>query len=227
MNKYFTSTLFRKTLASLSGLFLVLFLMGHLAGNLQLIFMSGELGQKQFNEYALFMTTNPAVKLLSFITYFSIILHIFLTIYLEIQSKRTRPISYAVSSGSNNSSWSSRNMPILGIFIFIFIVIHMKSFWYEMHFGAIGNDPNGNKDLYTVTIIAFQEWWYTLFYVFSMLILSLHLYHGVSSGLQTIGLKTRKYVNLFHKFGLVLSIILPVAFASIPIILFIRALNAG
>ena len=120
MDTYFTSTLFRKTLAALSGLFLVLFLVGHLVGNLQLIFATGDSGQKQFNEYALFMTTNPAVKVLSIITYSSIILHALLTIYLAIQSKRTRPIKYEVSSGSENSSWASRNMPILGILILIF-----------------------------------------------------------------------------------------------------------
>ena len=227
MDTYFTSTLFRKTLAALSGLFLVLFLVGHLVGNLQLIFASGDSGQKQFNEYALFMTTNPAVKVLSIITYSSIIFHTLLTIFLAIQSKRTRPIKYEVSSGSENSSWASRNMPLLGILVLIFIVIHMKSFWYEMHFGVIGDDPNGNKDLYTVTVVAFKEWWYTIFYVFSMVILAYHLHHGISSGFQTLGLKTRKYVNIIQKFALVFSIIVPAAFASIPIILFLRSINAG
>ena len=227
MDTYFTSTLFRKTLAALSGLFLVLFLVGHLVGNLQLIFATGDSGQKQFNEYALFMTTNPAVKVLSIITYSSIILHALLTIYLAIQSKRTRPVKYEVSFGSENSSWASRNMPLLGILVLIFIVIHMKSFWYEMHFGVIGDDPNGNKDLYTVTIVAFKEWWYTIFYVFSMVMLAYHLHHGISSSFQTIGLKTRKYVNLIQKFALVFSIIVPAAFASIPIILFLRSINAG
>ena len=227
MDTYFTSTLFRKTLAALSGLFLVLFLVGHLVGNLQLIFATGDSGQKQFNEYALFMTTNPAVKVLSIITYSSIILHALLTIYLAIQSKRTRPVKYEVSFGSENSSWASRNMPMLGILVLIFIVIHMKSFWYEMHFGVIGDDPNGNKDLYTVTIVAFKEWWYTIFYVFSMVMLAYHLHHGISSSFQTIGLKTRKYVNLIQKFALGFSIIVPAAFASIPIILFLRSINAG
>ena len=227
MDTYFTSTLFRKTLAALSGLFLVLFLVGHLVGNLQLIFATGDSGQKQFNEYALFMTTNPAVKVLSIITYSSIIFHTLLTIFLAIQSKRTRPIKYEVSSGSENSSWASRNMPLLGILVLIFIVIHMKSFWYEMHFGVIGDDPNGNKDLYTVTIVAFKEWWYTIFYVFSMVMLAYHLHHGISSSFQTIGLKTRKYVNLIQKFALGFSIIVPAAFASIPIILFLRSINAG
>ena len=227
MDTYFTSTLFRKTLAAVSGLFLVLFLVGHLVGNLQLIFATGDSGQKQFNEYALFMTTNPAVKVLSIITYSSIIFHTLLTIYLAIQSKRTRPIKYEVSSGSENSSWASRNMPLLGILVLIFIVIHMKSFWYEMHFGVIGDDPNGNKDLYTVTVVAFKEWWYTIFYVFSMVMLSYHLHHGISSSFQTIGLKTRKYVNLIQKFALGFSVIVPAAFASIPIVLFLRSINAG
>ncbi|MBT5782334.1 MAG: succinate dehydrogenase, partial [Candidatus Marinimicrobia bacterium] len=94
MKTYFTSTIFRKTIASLSGVFLVLFLLGHLLGNLQL-FISGEAGQKQFNEYAFFMTTNPVVKILSLVTYTSIILHIALTFYLTIQSRNARPVKYA------------------------------------------------------------------------------------------------------------------------------------
>ena len=71
MKKYFSSRIFQKALAALSGCFLVLFLIVHLAGNLQL-FIPGELGQKQFNAYALFMTTNPAVIVLSYVTYASI-----------------------------------------------------------------------------------------------------------------------------------------------------------
>ena len=92
MKLYFNSKLFQKALAALSGGFLVLFLLGHLAGNLQL-FIPGELGQKQFNAYALFMTTNPAVIALSYITYSSIILHSILTIYLVLKSRLARPIS--------------------------------------------------------------------------------------------------------------------------------------
>ena len=85
MKLYLSSKIFQKALAALSGGFLILFLIGHLAGNLQL-FIPGDLGQKQFNTYALFMTTNPVVFVLSLITYFSIILHIILTIYLSIIS---------------------------------------------------------------------------------------------------------------------------------------------
>ena len=199
MNNYFTSTIFRKILAALSGLFLTLFLFGHLAGNLQL-FISGVEGQTQFNKYALFMTTNPAVKLLSILTYSSILLHVILTLYLAFKSRQARPIGYAVSSGNSNSSWSSNNMAILGTFLLLFIIVHMRSFWYEMHFGAMPyqtlEDGSKIKDLHQITTEAFKNGWYSLFYIVCMLSLGFHLFHGIQSGFQTIGLKTRKYSQL-------------------------------
>ena len=223
MISYFNSTIFRKTLAGLSGFFLVLFLLGHLLGNLQL-FIPGEDGQKQFNEYALFMTTNPAVKILSVLTYSSIILHTVLTLFLVFQSSNARDVKYLQSSGSANSTWGSKNMAVLGTLILVFIVIHMKSFWYEMHFGVIGLDPWGNKDLHTVTVTAFNELWYVLFYVLSMVVLAIHLKHGVESIFQTLGIKTRRYVSLIHKAAYGFALIVPTAFASIPIYLYVTQL---
>ena len=223
MISYFNSTIFRKTLAGLSGLFLVLFLLGHLLGNLQL-FIPGEDGQKQFNEYALFMTTNPAVKILSVLTYSSIILHTVLTLFLVFQSSNARDVKYLQSSGNANSTWGSKNMAVLGTLILVFIVIHMKSFWYEMHFGVIGLDPWGNKDLHTVTVTAFNELWYVLFYVLSMVVLAIHLKHGVESVFQTLGIKTRRYVSLIHKVAYGFALIVPAAFASIPIYLYVTQL---
>ena len=223
MISYFNSTIFRKTLAGLSGFFLVLFLLGHLLGNLQL-FIPGEDGQKQFNEYALFMTTNPAVKILSVLTYSSIILHTVLTLFLVFQSSSARDVKYLQSSGNANSTWGSKNMAVLGTLILIFIVIHMKSFWYEMHFGVIGLDPWGNKDLHTVTVTAFNELWYVLFYVLSMVVLAIHLKHGVESVFQTLGIKTRRYISLIHKAAYGFALIVPAAFASIPIYLYVTQL---
>ena len=210
-------------MAGLSGFFLVLFLLGHLLGNLQL-FIPGEDGQKQFNEYALFMTTNPAVKILSVLTYSSIILHTVLTLFLVFQSSNARDVKYLQSSGNANSTWGSKNMAVLGTLILVFIVIHMKSFWYEMHFGVIGLDPWGNKDLHTVTVTAFNELWYVLFYVLSMVVLAVHLKHGVESVFQTLGIKTRRYVSLIHKAAYGFALIVPAAFASIPIYLYVTQL---
>ena len=221
MGSYFSSKIFQKALAALSGGFLVLFLLGHLVGNLQL-FIPGELGQKQFNSYALFMTTNPAVIALSYLTYTSIILHSILTLYLVLRSRSARSVRYQVSSGSSNSSWSSRNMAFLGTMLLIFLIIHLRSFWYEMHFGDIGLDKWGNKDLYTVTVSAFQNTSYTAFYVLSMLMLSFHLSHGVSSAFQTLGLSTSKYEKIINFVGKSIAVLIPLIFASIPITLYVR-----
>ena len=221
MGSYFSSKIFQKALAALSGGFLVIFLLGHLAGNLQL-FIPGELGQKQFNSYALFMTTNPAVIALSYFTYTSIILHSILTLYLVLRSRSARSVRYQVSSGSSNSSWASRNMAFLGTMLLIFIIIHLRSFWYEMHFGDIGLDKWGNKDLHTVTVSAFQNIFYTGFYILSMLMLAFHLSHGVGSAFQTLGLNTSKYEKSITFFGKGIAVIIPLIFATIPIVLYVR-----
>jgi len=221
MRRYFNSKIFRKALAALSGGFLILFLFGHLAGNLQL-FIPGDLGQKQFNEYALFMTTNPAVILLSYITYFSILLHSIVTVVVTIKSKSARPVKYIVNSGSTNSTWASRNMALLGTLLLIFIIIHLRSFWYEMHFGDIRLDQWGNKDLYTVTITAFNNIFYTGFYILSMIFLGFHLYHGVESAFQTLGLSTTKYKHTINFFGKGIAVIIPLIFATIPLFIYVR-----
>lgn len=124
------SSIGKKYWMALTGLFLCLFLAGHLAGNLQLIFGT----PLQFNEYALFMTTNPAVKLLSYLTYISILFHAVDGILLTIQNKKARPIGYAKNNPAANSGFASRNMAVLGSLILIFIVLHMNSFWAKMHF---------------------------------------------------------------------------------------------
>ena len=123
------SSIVKKYWMALTGLFLCLFLAGHLAGNLQLIFGTS----KQFNEYALFMTTNPAVKLLSYLTYISILFHAIDGIMLTIQNKKARPVGYAKTDGSS-SSLASRNMAVLGTVIMVFIATHMVNFWAKMHF---------------------------------------------------------------------------------------------
>ena len=124
------SSLAKKYWMALTGLFLCLFLAGHLAGNLQLIFGDA----LQFNQYAVFMTTNPAVKLLSYVTYISIVFHAIDGILLTIQNRKARPIGYANENPSANSHWASRNMAILGSLILIFIITHMVNFWAVMHF---------------------------------------------------------------------------------------------
>ena len=124
------SSLAKKYWMALTGLFLCLFLVGHLAGNLQLIFSDA----LHFNQYALFMTTNPAVKALSYLTYISIVFHAIDGILLTVQNRKARPIRYASEKPEANTIWASRNMAVLGTVILVFIVTHMITFWGAMHF---------------------------------------------------------------------------------------------
>ena len=135
------SSLAKKYWMALTGLFLCLFLAGHLAGNLQLIFSDAS----HFNQYALFMTSNPAVKILSYLTYISILFHAVDGFLLTYQNVKARPIGYAKNDPSKNSSFSSRNMAILGTLILVFIVTHMVNFWAVMHFDK-------NMPLQTITV---------------------------------------------------------------------------
>ena len=152
------SSLAKKYAMALTGLFLCSFLVGHLLGNLQL-FVPGVEGQTAFNEYALFMTTFPLVKILSYLTYASVLFHVVDGFVLVVQNRKARPARYAVEKGSANSGWSSRNMAVLGTIVLVFIVTHMQNFWWRMHFGDMPTQlVNGQelKDLHTVVMNFFD-----------------------------------------------------------------------
>ncbi|MBL7856700.1 MAG: succinate dehydrogenase cytochrome b subunit [Cyclobacteriaceae bacterium] len=219
--KLLSSTLGRKLLMAFTGLFLILFLVVHLIGNLQLL---KDDGGQAFNIYAQFMTSNPLIKAVSYGNYFFILLHIGLAIGLNRKNRAARgPESYAVSSGKS-SHWTSRNMGILGTFILIFLVIHLKGFWYEMHWGGIATanyDGKEVKDLYAVVKEAYSQIWYVLVYVISMLLLAFHLWHGFSSAFQSLGLNHLKYNPVISFVGKAFAIIVPALFALIPIWMFL------
>ena len=223
------SSLAKKYWMAGTGLFLCIFLIGHLAGNTLLLWPEHDIepdraGALAFNSYAAFMTTNPVIKILSYLTYFSILFHAIDGILLVIQNKKARPVNYAYNKPAENSSWASRNMGLLGAVLLFFIIVHMRSFWYEMHFGDMPyqylEDGTKIKDLYLVTTSAFQNPLYTFFYVFCMGALSLHLKHGVESAIQTVGLKIKNYQKLFKYVAITIAFSIPAIFASIPIYLF-------
>jgi len=280
------SSIAKKYWMALTGLFLCLFLTGHLAGNLQLLMPDSQL---QFNQYALFMTSNPAVKILSYLTYISILFHAIDGILLAIQNKKARPIGYAKSNPSANSSFASRNMAVLGTLVLIFIATHMINFWAKMHFdekmplqtillkqeriepitnqvmkdsinafyltngnyimleqvkgaspSSIPDAPyeiknvtefyrtgsnmkvgEGYKDLHKITFDFFKEkqygLYFTLFYVFSMLVLAFHLWHGFQSAFQSLGLNSPTWTPTIKFIGKAFAVIVPLLFAIIPL----------
>lgn len=215
------SSLGKKLIMALTGLFLITFLIGHLLGNMQL-FKDDE-GQA-FNEYAKLMTTNPLIKILSYITYISIVVHVLYSIMLTRANRRARPVDYSVKRQNENSMWSSRNMGIMGTIVLLFLVVHMKSFWYEMHFGTLPMVEYGGggaiKNLYLIVFVAFQELWYVVLYVISMAALAFHLSHGFQSSFQTLGLSHPKYTPIIKFIGMSFAIVVPLLFAIIPIYIY-------
>lgn len=216
---FFSSTLGKKVVMALTGLFLILFLVVHLIGNLQLL--KSDSGQS-FNIYAQFMTSNPLIIVISWVNYTFILMHVIWSIILTRRNRRARgPEGYAVTK--NSSHWTSRNMGILGTFILIFLVIHLRSFWYEMHWGGI---PTANydgaeyKNLYAVVDSAYSDLWFVLLYVVSMAFLAFHLFHGFGSAFQTLGLNHIKYNPVIKTVGVAFSVIVPGLFALIPIYMY-------
>jgi len=206
---------------ALTGLFLILFLVVHLIGNLQLL---KDDGGEAFNIYAQFMTSNPLIKIVSYVNYTFILVHVIWAILLSRKNRQARgDVRYAVNK--NSSEWTSRNMGILGTFILLFLVIHLKGFWYEMHWGGIATanyEGKEVKDLYTVVEAAYGQLWYVGVYVVSMLILAFHLWHGFASAFQTLGLNHLKYNPVIKVIGRAFAIIVPALFALIPIWMFLN-----
>jgi succinate dehydrogenase / fumarate reductase, cytochrome b subunit len=216
------SSLAKKYWMALTGLFLCIFLIAHLAGNLQLLDMSPE-GQLKFNAYAKFMTTFPLVKAVSYLLYASILFHAFDGFLLAIQNRKARPVKYAYEKPGANSAWYSRQMALLGTLILVFLVIHMKAFWYEMHWGELGMDADGNKDLYTLVAAAFAQPWYVALYVVMMGVLAFHLLHGFASSFQSLGLNHPRYTPIIKNVGVFFAVVVPIFFALIPVWMFINA----
>ena len=219
----FGSSLARKYWMAATGLFLCTFLVGHLLGNLQL-FVTGEEGRDAFNAYGLFMTTFPVVKVLSYVTYISILLHAVDGIILARQNKAARPVGYVKERQSVNASWASRKMALLGILTLFFIIVHMRSFWYEMHFGSVATytvDGVEYKDLWAITVAAFENWWYTGFYILALLGLALHLSHGFQSSFQTLGINHKRYTPIIKTVGAAFAWLIPAGFIAVALFLFI------
>ncbi|HEY8934973.1 MAG TPA: succinate dehydrogenase cytochrome b subunit [Cyclobacteriaceae bacterium] len=217
--KLFSSTLGKKLIMALTGLFLISFLIIHLIGNLQLL--KHDDGQA-FNIYAQFMTHNPVIKTISYTLYTSILVHVIWAIMLTAKNRSARgTTSYVVSNKS--TKWASRNMGILGTFIFIFLVIHMRQFWAEMHWGSVpvvSYDGEEVKNLYETCKLAFANVWYVALYTVSMVMLGFHLWHGFASAFQTLGLNHQKYNPIINFVGKAFAIIVPALFAIIPILMF-------
>jgi len=216
---FFKSSLGQKIIMSLTGLFLIIFLLVHLAGNLSLLSNDGG---DTFNSYAYFMTSNPLIKTVSWGLYAFILLHAIQGIVIWMSNRNAKGGKYAVKT-SENATWASKNMAMLGILVFAFLCIHMGDFWYKMKFTdslsmvEVSSYDFKVADLYDRVHTAYQELWIVVVYLVGLIALAFHLLHGFASAFQTLGLRHKKYTPLISFLGKAYAILIPLGFAIIPI----------
>jgi len=217
---FLTSSIGQKLVMSLTGLFLITFLIVHLIGNIQLLY--GDNGVA-FNVYAKFMTGNPLIKTVSWGLYFFILLHAVQGIILWLKNKSAKGSQYAVQG--KNSSWASKNMGPLGMIMLIFLIIHMYQFWLKMKLGTVTPvtiDGVEVQNLYAQVVYVFTNPLFVIFYVVCMVAIAFHLAHGFQSAFQSLGLNHKKYTPIIKFVGLAYSILVPLGFALIPIVMYMK-----
>ena len=214
----FSSSLGKKYLMAITGLFLCSFLIIHFLGNIALF-----TNPVQFNEYTRFMSSNPIIRVMEIVLVLGFLTHIIDAIILTRANKKAQPVKYAMNK--NKSSWYSRNMGLTGTIILVFLILHLQSFWYEYKFGEVlmTVDSNGDeiKDMFTIVKTAFSEWWYSAIYILAMILLGSHLNHGFQSAFQSVGLRHKKYTPIIKMLGTGFSISITIGFISFPIYFFI------
>lgn len=216
-----SSTLIRKNLMALTGLFLSLFLVIHLAGNLQLL-LPEERATVQFNLYSKILSGNYIIKAISYLLFLSIAVHTFYALMITLKNRKASGGTYAVDHRQSASSWFSRNMGILGSIILLFLVIHLKDFWYVYSFGNLPIDAEGNKNLFIIVVNAYGQWWYVLLNVLAFVALGFHMLHGIYSAFKTLGAYPSKLSKILYFLSIGLTVGLTVGFVFIPIFVFVK-----
>jgi succinate dehydrogenase / fumarate reductase cytochrome b subunit len=220
---FLTSSIGRKLVMSLTGLFLIIFLIVHLAGNLQLL--AGDEG-KSFNLYAEFMTSNPFIETISIILYLSILVHAvqgWLLWRKNSVARGDQGYAVKVTRVVSTDSFPARNMGWLGTIIFVFLMIHLYQFWLQMKLDFlpyVTYDGEQVKNLYRPVEAAYSNPRFVIFYVASMVVIALHLDHGFQSAFQTLGINHRKYTPVIKFVGKAYAILIPLGFALIPIVMY-------
>ena len=224
LSKYLTSSVGRKLTMSLTGLFLILFLVVHLVGNLQLL---KDDGGEAFNKYSYFMTHNPLIKVISYSLYAFIILHTIQGLLLWSYNRKAKGQTYAVKASVPGVNPASQYMALLGTLILFFLIIHMGDFWWKMKMGELPTRSyedfaNGEAvaNLYARVAEAFQSPLLVVAYVIGQIVLFFHLSHGFESAFQTLGVNHPKYTPFIKALGKGYSVLVPLGFAIIPILFY-------
>lgn len=210
----FTSSIGRKLTMSLTGIFLILFLIVH-AGLNACIWAND--GGVMFNKAAHFMGGNWVPRVLEIGLFAGFIIHIIQGIMLEISNRSKRGhTGYAISYANRGSKWYSRSMGLLGTIILLFLIVHLSNFWFpnRLHQGFLLGEE---IDLFEKMKETFSEAWIVLIYVLGCISLAYHLMHGFYSAFKTLGVNNKRQLALIKSCGYAFSIIVPLVFAMMPI----------
>jgi len=212
MNKIITSSISKKFVMALAGLFLLTFLPVHLIINLMLLKNDPE----PFNSAAHFMASFPVIKVVEIVLFAAILTHIIYGVFLQIQNWIARPVGYRSGNRAEVSAFS-RFMIWTGGIIFIFLIIHMFNFYF-IRLGIVDGDP---EDFYNAAYQLFKLPWYNFLYWICFLILGFHLFHALKSGFQTLGLNHRIWTPVVNIIALIYAIFIPAGFAIIPLVIWL------
>lgn len=208
MEKILFSSISKKLVMALAGIFLLFFLPVHLYINLLLL----QDDPGVFNRAAHFMATFQLVRIMEVLLIAALLMHIIWGLMVQIQNWLSRPVGY-VKVNRSDTSFFSRFMIWTGATVLTFLVIHFFNFFFI----KLGLVPGNPEDFYTLAHNLFSIPAYNLVYIASFIILGLHLYHAIWSAAQTLGLNHRIWTPIVKGLAVIYSIVIPAGFTFIPI----------
>ncbi len=202
-------------IVAVTGVILILFVIGHLLGNLQIF-----LGPEWINAYSQHLRDlGPLLWLIRVFLLTTVILHIYFTILLAIENRRAHPEPY-IDRHYVKASWASRHMVVSGLVVLAFIIFHLLHFTgrkFNPQFPLLKLDPLNRYDVYSMMVYGFQNVYVSTFYIVGLLLLTLHLTHGSSSFFQSLGLNNQRVTPRLAIGGRILAWLLFIGYTSIPI----------
>jgi succinate dehydrogenase / fumarate reductase, cytochrome b subunit len=218
----FKSSLVKKFWMSLTGIFLITFLLVHCVVNAAIFFNDGGM---TFNQWAHFMGTNLIIRTMEIVLFLGLILHIVDGLMLYFQNRKARPVKYAYENPKKSSTWYSRSMALLGTLILLFLILHLYHFWLKTRITHLDTREifiGGERyeDLYGQMKIVFSYGWVVVVYVLGCVSLFWHLLHGFKSAFQSLGFNHSKYKEAIALTGDAFSVIIPAIFAAMPLAMY-------
>ena len=208
------SSISQKIIMGITGIILLIFVIGHLIGNLSIY-----AGSNFFNTYAEFIQSKTVILWLtrSFLL-FCFLSHILLSICLTRKNRIARPIGYN-NQNFNKATFASRTMIISGSMVLMFLIFHIAHLTIGFICPEFCNiiDNAKRHDVYSMTVLSFQNFWISIIYIVAQIFLAMHISHAFSSAIQTFGLNRHKFSKLTRISSILLAILIFFLYISIPI----------